>query len=426
MFSQRQYCLTLLFILVISFVSCCFSSYQDDLYFRNGYQSQGDSYYGQVLRRHSGANAPATSAQIVNVDDFGAKADGTDDSQAFLKAWKKACSSNVEAALVIPRNRIYHLKPVTFSGPCKSGLTMKIYGTIKATVHQSDYRKDPRYWIVFDNVNNFIVEGGGTINGNGKIWWRNSCKVNRNLAVTFFGCNNLRVANLRFKNSQKMHLSFKKCVNVIALNLKVIAPGNSPNTDGIHVTETQNIQIKNCVIGTGDDCISVVSGSKNIRATGIVCGPGHGISIGSLGAGNSEAEVSNVVVDGAKLTGTTNGVRIKTWQGGSGYAKNIVFQNIAMSNVTNPIIIDQHYCDQEDPCTDQASAVQISNVLYKNIKGTSASEVAIKFDCSKSSACQGILMQDVVFGSQYKGEAAKALCLNVNLKKRGSFRPLCS
>jgi len=37
-------------------------------------------------------------------------------------------------------------------------------------------------------------------------------------------------------------------------------------------------------------------------------------SIGSLGADNSEAEVSNVVVNRAALSGTTNGVRIKTWQ----------------------------------------------------------------------------------------------------------------
>lgn len=37
-------------------------------------------------------------------------------------------------------------------------------------------------------------------------------------------------------------------------------------------------------------------------------------SIGSLGEGNSEAQVSNVVVNRAILTETTNGVRIKTWQ----------------------------------------------------------------------------------------------------------------
>lgn len=38
------------------------------------------------------------------------------------------------------------------------------------------------------------------------------------------------------------------------------------------------------------------------------------LSIGSLGSGNSEAYVSGVTVNGAKFSGTTNGVRIKTWQ----------------------------------------------------------------------------------------------------------------
>jgi hypothetical protein len=37
-------------------------------------------------------------------------------------------------------------------------------------------------------------------------------------------------------------------------------------------------------------------------------------SIGSLGAGNSTDHVSDVIVNRAILLGTTNGVRIKTWQ----------------------------------------------------------------------------------------------------------------
>lgn len=40
-------------------------------------------------------------------------------------------------------------------------------------------------------------------------------------------------------------------------------------------------------------------------------------------------------------------------QGGSGYAKDIIFQNIDMHNVSNPIIIDQNYCDQTGPCPEQ-------------------------------------------------------------------------
>lgn len=64
-----------------------------------------------------------------------------------------------------------------------------------------------------------------------------------------------------------------------------------------------------------------------------------------MGKGGSEDHVSDVTVDGAKLTGTMYGVRIKTWPGGSGYANRIIFQNIQMENVTDPIIIDQNYCD---------------------------------------------------------------------------------
>ncbi|MCD7447668.1 hypothetical protein HAX54_032287, partial [Datura stramonium] len=112
--------------------------------------------------------------------------------------------------------------------------------------------------------------------------------------------------------------------------------------------------VQNLVVGgAGDDCISIVTGSQKVLATGITCGPGHGISIGSLGAGNSEAHVSDINVNGAKLSGTTNGLRIKTWQGGSGSASNIKFQNVVMNGVKNPIIIDQNYCDQETPCKDQ-------------------------------------------------------------------------
>lgn len=79
------------------------------------------------------------------------------------------------------------------------------------------------------------------------------------------------------------------------------------------------------------------------------------VSIGSLGAGNSKAYVSGVTINGAKLSGTKNGVRVKTWQGGSGNASNIKFQNIEMDNVANPIVIDQNYCDQDKPCKQQVN-----------------------------------------------------------------------
>ncbi|GMI65730.1 ARABIDOPSIS DEHISCENCE ZONE POLYGALACTURONASE 1 [Hibiscus trionum] len=391
--------------------------------------SLDDSVMLSSFQRYGGTLSSVGT--VVNVDDFGATGDKAHDTVAFEKAWMKACSMKGAVVLRVPAGKNYLLKPVRFSGPCKSNLTMQISGTIAASDDRLDYKEDNRHWLTIDSVDNLLVEGGGgKINGNGKIWWENSCKINKHLpckdgptALTFYNSKNLVVRNLNIQDAQQIHVSFEKCTNVLASGFKITSPEKSPNTDGIHITNTQNIRVTSSVIGTGDDCISIVSGSQNVQATDITCGPGHGISIGSLGSKNSKAFVSGVTVDGAKLSGTTNGVRIKTWQGGSGTASNIKFQNIEMNNVKNPIIIDQNYCDQSKPCKEQGSAVQIKNVVYSNIKGTSSSEVAINLDCSKSHPCQGIVLTNVNLQDQEHGPA-KAICNNVKLSE-GDTVPKC-
>ncbi|XP_074371598.1 polygalacturonase-like [Apium graveolens] len=376
--------------------------------------------------------APKTSATTVSVKSHGAKGDGkSDDTKAFEKAWDEACSSSSGAVFVVPENKEYLLKQIRFGGPCKAALTVQINGTLLASDDRGDYKKDKRHWLIFDTVEDLLVEGGGVIDGNGEIWWKNSCKVNKHkpckdapTALTFYNVKNLTVKDLNVQNAQQIQVSFERCESVKAWNLTVTAPGDSPNTDGVHITRTENMKLSDSVIQTGDDCISIESGSQNLKITNITCGPGHGISIGSLGDGNSEAHVSDVTVDGAKISGTSNGVRIKTYQGGSGNASNIKFANIEMVNVKNPIIIDQNYCDQSKPCKKQKSAVLVKNVVYQNITGTSATDVAIKFDCSQTHPCQGIVLRDVELRAP-KDEVAQAFCNNVEIKQIGTVSPSC-
>ncbi|XVE61145.1 hypothetical protein DITRI_Ditri06bG0016500 [Diplodiscus trichospermus] len=378
------------------------------------------------------AGRGGATSETASVDDFGAKGDGTDDTEAFEKAWERSCSSTDGVAFVVPAGKRYRVKPIRFTGPCKSNVKVEIYGTIEASDDRSDYSEDSGHWLVFDSVDNLVVEGGGTINGNGKIWWENSCKRNKAkpckeapTALSFCENQNLVVKNLKIQDAQQMHVSFDKCSDVQASNLVVTAPGDSPNTDGIHVTNTQNIVIASSIVGTGDDCISIVSGSQKVQIQDITCGPGHGISIGSLGKDGSKDYVSGVNVNGAKISGASNGVRIKTWQGGSGSANNIRFQNVEMNNVTNPIIIDQNYCDQKGPCKEQPSAVQVQNVVYQNIQGTSASDVAIDFDCSESHPCQRITLQDINLKRVGGHEAAAATCNNVQTAIVRNVSPSC-
>lgn len=76
----------------------------------------------------------------------------------------------------------YLLKPFTFSGPCKSNtITVQISGSLVASDNPSDYNQDPTHWLMFDSVQKLTVKGGGAIDGNGNIWWQNSCKKNKKL-----------------------------------------------------------------------------------------------------------------------------------------------------------------------------------------------------------------------------------------------------
>ncbi|KAE9613663.1 putative polygalacturonase [Lupinus albus] len=223
-------------------------------------------------------------------------------------------------------------------------------------------------------------------------------------------------------NSQMFHIVFNGCQNVKTQGVKVIADGNSPNTDGIHVQMSSHVTILYSNIRTGDDCISIGPGTTNLWIENVACGPGHGISIGSLGWDMNEPGVQNVTVKTVTFTGTQNGVRIKSWgRPSNGFVRDILFQNAIMVNVQNPIVIDQNYCPDNKGCPGQASGVKISDVTYDDIHGTSATEVAVKFDCSSMYPCSGIRLEDVKL--TYKNQVAEASCNHAGGTALGSVQP---
>ncbi|KAM6575482.1 hypothetical protein CsatA_023809 [Cannabis sativa] len=190
---------------------------------------------------------------------------------------------------------------------------------------------------------------------------------------------------------------------VIQIDGTIVAPDEPKNWNPkfarqwLDFTKLEGVifQGQGVIDGSGDDCVSIVNASSNIKMKRIYCGPGHGISIGSLGKDNSIGIVTRVVLDTAVLKETTNGLRIKTWQGGSGYVQAVRFQNVKMIDVANPIIIDQFYCDSPKSCENQTSAVSISKIIYKNISGTTTSKKAMKFACSDTVPCSNIVLRNV-------------------------------
>lgn len=65
--------------------------------------------------------------------------------------------------------------------------------------------------------------------------------------------------------------------------------------------------------------------------------------------------------------------------------------------------------------------MKISDVTYHDIHGSSATEVAVKFDCSKTNPCSGIRLEDVKL--TYKNQPAKASCVNAAGTTMGLIEP---
>lgn len=164
---------------------------------------------------------------------------------------------------------------------------------------------------------------------------------------------NSRIKNIRSINSKNGHISLFACENVNITNVQVLAPADSPNTDGIKIGSSSDIRISHSRVSTGDDCIAIITGSKNIDISDVYCGPGHGISIGSLGRSQGEEDVKGLVVRNCTFSGTDNGIRIKTWASPwRSTASSFIFEKIFMDKVRNPIIVDQTYCPYP-PCNQQ-------------------------------------------------------------------------
>ncbi|KAE8715034.1 Polygalacturonase [Hibiscus syriacus] len=305
-----------------------------------------------------------------NVLNFGAKPNGkTDSTKAFLMAWQAACGSADSTLIYVPKGR-YLLGSTSFRGICKSPrITFRIDGTLVAPL---DYRVLGKStdWISFQGVNGVSIVGGA-LDAKGSSLW--ACKH-----------------------------SHTNC------------PAGA--------TLSKNINIIKCSIKTGDDCISIGPGTKNLWIEQVTCGPGHGISIGSLGKGLKEEGVQNVTVKNTTFVGTQNGLRIKSWaRPSTGFVRRVRFMDSLMVNVQNPIVIDQNYCPRNLNCPNQISGIKVDDIVYQGIRGTSSTPVAIKFDCSPKNPCTEVRLQNV--NLTYLKKASQSSCINVRGKAFELVRP---
>lgn len=97
------------------------------------------------------------------------------------------------------------------------------------------------------------------------------CVIGDGQALKFYECPGMVLKGLTHLNSQKQHIVITKCHGALISKIKVIAPEDSPNTDGINIASSKNVRVQRSHISTGKFAVSLpLQEQQNNKTIGFI------------------------------------------------------------------------------------------------------------------------------------------------------------
>lgn len=229
------------------------------------------------------------------------------------------------------------------------------------------------------------VMGQGAIDGQGgehllhqsKSWWDlahqakiEDARQNCFRLLVVESSNDFTLYGIALRNSPNFHVMVSKTDGFTAWGVRIDAPANARNTDGIDPSSSTNVSIVHSFIRAGDDNVAIKAGSAG-PATHITVAhnhfySGHGMSIGS----ETNGGVNTVLVSDLTIDGADNGLRIKSDLSRGGLVHDIAYKDVCMRDVKNPITISPFYTRAS------GSLVPVyQDILLQNVRSVSPGKV---------------------------------------------------
>ncbi|KAM1585036.1 hypothetical protein ACFX1Z_037956 [Malus domestica] len=258
-----------------------------------------------------------------------------------------------------------------------------------------------------DGVHDVVITGeNGTIDGQGDVWWnmwrQRTLQYTRPNLIEFMNSKNIIISNVIFQNSPFWNIHPVYCSNVVVRYVTILAPSDSPNTDGVDPDSSSNVCIEDSYISTGDDLVAVKSGwdeygiaygrpSSDItirRITG--SSPFSGIAVGSETSGG----VENVLAEHINLHNMGVGIHIKTNIGRGGFIRNITVSDVYLEKARKGIKIAGDVGDHPDEKYNPNALPVVKGITFKDIWGVQVQQAGLILGV-KNSPFTGICLSNI-------------------------------
>ncbi|XP_049368308.1 probable polygalacturonase [Solanum verrucosum] len=373
---------------------------------------------------------------------FGGKGDGkTSNTEAFRKAIHELSKFATDggAQLIVPPGK-------WLTGPFNltSKFTLYIHQDAVILVSQDEAEWDlipplPSYGIGRDNpgprfisfifgtnLTDVVITGGnGTIDGQGQLWWtkfrQGQMKNTRPYLIEIMFSDHVQISNLTLINSPSWNVHPVYSSFVVIKGLTILAPVDSPNTDGIDPDSCSNTRIEDCFIVSGDDCIAVKSGwdeygiafgmpTKHLIIRNLTCiSPDSAvIALGSEMSGG----IQDVRAENIAAISSESGLRIKTAIGRGAYVKDVFVRGMTLQTMKYTFWITGDYGSHPDDHYDPKALPVIQGINVKDVVAKNVT-IAGKLAGIDGDTFNGICISNVAIELSEQAKQLQWNCSNI-------------
>jgi len=323
---------------------------------------------------------------VIDATKAGVVGDGITLNTAAIQKAIDECSAAGGGTIDFPAGRY-----LTGTIQIKSNVILRLeeQATLLGSTNVADYRNlDPfidgsghplgHALIVAMDAENVGIEGQGTVDGQSpKLKATQKSYTLRPFLLRWVRCTNVTVRDVHLTNPGAWTLNFFQTKGAVIDGVTIRSRDlGMQNNDGINLDSSENIQVSNCDVISGDDALvikstSAAKPSHDIQAAHCkLSSHANAIKLGTESIGG----FANISISNCQITRTDMaGIALYAVDGGD--LSNITISDVTMDGVTVPISIRLgarlktfREGDQPRPAPGKLHDVTIKNVAAKNIK----------------------------------------------------------